>query len=65
MVVGSMYLVSASRDRLIHVFDAANGYSHLQTLSDHSSSVCSVKLIPAVDGTLMISCSNDKVGNEI
>lgn len=61
LLTGDKYLVSASRDRLIHIFDAANGYTHLQALSDHSSSVCSVKLIPIVDGMLMISCSNDKV----
>lgn len=59
---GVKYLVSASRDRLIHIYDAARGYSHLQTLSDHSSSICSVKLIPSADSMLMISASNDKVG---
>ena len=53
--------MSASRDRLIHIFDAVNEYKHLQTVSDHSSSICSVKLIPVAEGTLMISCSNDKV----
>jgi len=58
---GYKYLVSASRDRFIHIFDAANNYCHLQTLADHSSSVVSVKLIPLMEGLLMISCSNDKV----
>ncbi|XP_067941965.1 mitogen-activated protein kinase-binding protein 1-like [Watersipora subatra] len=58
--LGYRYLVSASRDRLIHIFDAGNNYSHLQTLSDHSSSICSVKIIPTADDMLLISCSNDK-----
>lgn len=60
---GYKYLVSASRDRFIHIFDAANNYCHLQTLADHSSSVVSVKLIPLMEGLLMISCSNDKVSS--
>jgi WD40 repeat protein len=38
-------LASASRDRLIHVFDASRDYSFLHTLDDHSSSITAVKFI--------------------
>ena len=54
--------MSASRDRLIHVFDVTQEYSHLTTLSDHSSSILSVKLVNMLDSLLMISISSDKVG---
>ena len=60
-IIGEKYLVSASRDRLIHVFDVTQGYSHLTTLSDHSSSILSVKLVNMLDSLLMISISSDKV----
>ncbi|CAM9980028.1 unnamed protein product, partial [Sphacelaria rigidula] len=36
-------LASASRDRLVHVFDAASCYPLLKTLDNHSSSVTAVK----------------------
>ena len=39
------YLASASRDRLIHVFDIRNDYSLLQTIDDHSAIVTSVKFV--------------------
>lgn len=60
-VAAEKYLVSASRDRLIHVFDVTQEYAHVTTLSDHSSSILSVKLVNMLDSMLMISISSDKV----
>lgn len=53
-------LASASRDRLIHVFDVENKYNILQTLDDHSSSITSVKFIGSGLTFQMISCGADK-----
>lgn len=53
-------LASASRDRLIHVFDVENKYRILQTLDDHSSSITSVKFIGSGLTFQMISCGADK-----
>lgn len=53
-------LASASRDRLIHIFDVENGYNILQTLDDHSSSITSVKFIGSGLTFQMISCGADK-----
>ena len=56
------YLASASRDRLIHVFNAAKHYSFLTTLDDHSSSITAVRFLPGqgTDGIQMVSCGADK-----
>ncbi|KAM4663130.1 mitogen-activated protein kinase-binding protein 1 [Discoglossus pictus] len=57
---GLNLLASASRDRLIHVLDAAKDYSLQQTLDDHSSSITAVKFA-ANDGKVrMVSCGADK-----
>lgn len=40
---GLKLLATASRDRLIHVLDAAADYSLLQTLDEHSSSITAVR----------------------
>lgn len=55
-------LASASRDRLIHIFDVENSYQILQTLDDHSSSITSVKFISGNSGSAfqMVSCGADK-----
>lgn len=53
-------LASASRDRLIHVFDVENNYRILQTLDDHSSSITSVKFIGSGLTFQMVSCGADK-----
>ncbi|XP_055837405.1 uncharacterized protein LOC129905836 isoform X3 [Episyrphus balteatus] len=53
-------LASASRDRLIHVFDVNQGYVILQTLDDHSSSITSVKFVGSGLTFQMISCGCDK-----
>lgn len=36
-------MATAGRDRLIHVLDAGQGYSLVQTLDEHSSSITSVR----------------------
>lgn len=53
-------LASASRDRLIHIFDVENEYKILQTLDDHSSSITSVKFVGLGMEFSMISCGADK-----
>ncbi|KRT85576.1 WD40 domain-containing protein, partial [Oryctes borbonicus] len=54
-------MTSASRDRLIHVFDVNRGYVFLQTLDDHSSSITAVRLLNTTHGNLqMVSCGADK-----
>ncbi|XP_037957302.1 mitogen-activated protein kinase-binding protein 1 isoform X2 [Teleopsis dalmanni] len=53
-------LASASRDRLIHVFDVSQDYLLLQTLDDHSSSITSIKFVGAGLSFQMISCGADK-----
>ncbi|KAL0968950.1 hypothetical protein UPYG_G00220380 [Umbra pygmaea] len=57
---GLKLLATASRDRLIHVLDAERGYSLVQTLDEHSSSITAVRFA-ANDGKVrMISCGADK-----
>uniref|UniRef100_A0A8C2DWE0 Mitogen-activated protein kinase binding protein 1 n=1 Tax=Cyprinus carpio TaxID=7962 RepID=A0A8C2DWE0_CYPCA len=57
---GLKLLATASRDRLIHVLDADQEYSVLQTLDEHSSSITAVRFA-ANDGKVrMISCGADK-----
>jgi len=60
--VSQSYLASASRDRLIHVFNAGKNYGFLTTLDDHSSSITAVRFLPGqtADGTQMVSCGADK-----
>lgn len=53
-------LASASRDRLIHVFDTKNGYDFVQTLDDHSSSITAVRFLNHSNNIQMISCGADK-----
>ncbi|KAM9840285.1 mitogen-activated protein kinase-binding protein 1 [Aulostomus maculatus] len=57
---GLKLLATASRDRLIHVLDAEDDYSLVQTLDEHSSSITAVRFA-ANDGKVrMISCGADK-----
>uniref|UniRef100_W8BAN5 Mitogen-activated protein kinase-binding protein 1 n=1 Tax=Ceratitis capitata TaxID=7213 RepID=W8BAN5_CERCA len=53
-------LASASRDRLIHVFDVSQDYLLLQTLDDHSSSITSIRFVGSGLSFQMISCGADK-----
>lgn len=46
----SSLLASASRDRLIHVFNVNRDYSFLSTLDDHSSSITAIKFIHRREG---------------
>ncbi|XP_059479943.1 mitogen-activated protein kinase-binding protein 1 [Neocloeon triangulifer] len=54
------FLASASRDRLIHVFNADDNYSFLQTLDDHSSSITAVKFLCQGSRLWLASCGADK-----
>ena len=59
-------MASASRDRLIHVFDACREYSFVHTLDDHSSSITAIRFLkmpprPGVENSVQIaSCGADK-----
>ncbi|XP_074041740.1 WD repeat domain 62 isoform X2 [Leptinotarsa decemlineata] len=53
-------MASASRDRLIHVFDMKERYEFLQTLDDHSSSITAVRFLNHGGNTQMVSCGADK-----
>ncbi|XP_056630117.1 mitogen-activated protein kinase-binding protein 1 isoform X3 [Diorhabda sublineata] len=53
-------MASASRDRLIHVFDMQEGYEFIQTLDDHSSSITAVRFLNHGGNTQMVSCGADK-----
>ncbi|XP_075219511.1 WD repeat domain 62 isoform X2 [Lycorma delicatula] len=54
------FLASASRDRLIHVFDVDQDYNFVQTLDDHSSSITAVRFLHSHNQLQMISCGADK-----
>ncbi|XP_055327323.1 mitogen-activated protein kinase-binding protein 1-like [Paramacrobiotus metropolitanus] len=59
---GYELLASASRDRLIQVFDVKNDYDCLQTLDDHSSSITALRFA-TLNGARqfgLISCGVDK-----
>jgi len=43
MCVGHELMATASRDRLIHVFNAKDDYQFLQTMDEHSAAITSVK----------------------
>ena len=51
-------LASGGRDRLIHIFNAIDGFSLVTTLDHHSSSVTAIKFTS--DGKRLISCSGDR-----
>ncbi|XP_057199501.1 mitogen-activated protein kinase-binding protein 1 isoform X2 [Triplophysa rosa] len=57
---GLKLLATASRDRLIHVLDADNEYSLLQTLDEHSSSITAVRFAANEGKVRMITCGADK-----
>ena len=59
---GKSLLSSASRDRLIHIFDVRQQYSFVQTMDDHSSSITAVKFVgnKSIKSLQMISCGADK-----
>ncbi|KAK9765992.1 hypothetical protein K7432_005252 [Basidiobolus ranarum] len=51
-------VATAGRDRLIHVFDANNSFTPIQTLDDHSAAITSLKFTDG--GGVLISSSADK-----
>ncbi|KAF8568262.1 hypothetical protein P879_04027 [Paragonimus westermani] len=57
-----MLLCSASRDRLIHIFDPNQGYSLVQTVADHSAAIFAAHIVETEeDGEIrLISCGMDK-----
>ncbi|XP_015248456.1 PREDICTED: mitogen-activated protein kinase-binding protein 1-like [Cyprinodon variegatus] len=57
---GLKMLASASRDRLIHIFNVEKNYSLEQTLNDHSASVTAVKFTGESPEVQMVSCGADK-----
>ncbi|KAF1393458.1 hypothetical protein PFLUV_G00015940 [Perca fluviatilis] len=57
---GVNLLASASRDRLIHVFNLEKNYSLEQTLSDHSASITAVKFTGESPEVRLVSCGADK-----
>ncbi|XP_070582274.1 mitogen-activated protein kinase-binding protein 1-like isoform X4 [Ptychodera flava] len=57
---GYKLLASASRDRLIHIFNVQEDYALLQTLDDHSSSITAVRFTDQPNDLHMISCGADK-----
>ncbi|XP_043998653.1 mitogen-activated protein kinase-binding protein 1 isoform X1 [Gambusia affinis] len=57
---GLQLLATASRDRLIHILDAAREYSLVQTLDEHSSSITAVRFAANEEKVWMISCGADK-----
>nr|CAD7444973.1 unnamed protein product [Timema bartmani] len=57
---GHRLLASASRDRLIHVFNVDEEYNFVQTLDDHSSSITAVKFLHSAQQLQMVSCGADK-----
>ncbi|XP_049433540.1 WD repeat-containing protein 62 isoform X3 [Epinephelus fuscoguttatus] len=57
---GVKLLASASKDRLIHVFNLEKNYSLEQTLNDHSASITAVKFTGESPEVRMVSCGADK-----
>ncbi|KAF7656796.1 hypothetical protein LDENG_00035940, partial [Lucifuga dentata] len=57
---GLKLLATASRDRLIHVLDAEDDYSLVQTLDEHSSSITAIRFAANDSKVRMISCGADK-----
>ncbi|XP_065561078.1 mitogen-activated protein kinase-binding protein 1-like isoform X4 [Artemia franciscana] len=57
---GHKFLVSASRDRLIHVFNVDQKHQFVQTLDDHSSSITAVRFLFYGGQLQLVSCGADK-----
>ncbi|XP_076002386.1 WD repeat-containing protein 62 isoform X2 [Genypterus blacodes] len=60
MSTGVKLLASASRDRLIHIFNLEKSYSLEQTLNDHSASITAIKFTGESPDVHMVSCGADK-----
>uniref|UniRef100_A0A8C1Q4R7 WD repeat domain 62 n=1 Tax=Cyprinus carpio TaxID=7962 RepID=A0A8C1Q4R7_CYPCA len=57
---GMHLLASASRDRLIHIFDMENKCNLVQTVYDHSASITAIKFTGLSSELCMVSCGADK-----
>ncbi|XP_067306204.1 WD repeat-containing protein 62 isoform X2 [Pseudorasbora parva] len=57
---GLHLLASASRDRLIHIFDMENKCNLVQTVYDHSASITAIKFTGLSSELCMVSCGADK-----
>lgn len=57
---GVSLLASASRDRLIHIFNRDQDYSLIQTLNNHSASITAVRFTGDSPDLKMVSCGADK-----
>jgi len=57
---GVQLLATASRDRLLHVFDINHNYGLIQTLDDHSSAITAVRFTQLDNQCMMLSCGIDK-----
>ncbi|XP_064157680.1 WD repeat-containing protein 62 isoform X1 [Anguilla rostrata] len=57
---GMRLLASASRDRLIHIFNMEREYSLEQTVYDHSASITAIKFTGVGPDVRMVSCGADK-----
>ncbi|KAJ8280306.1 hypothetical protein GJAV_G00053000 [Gymnothorax javanicus] len=57
---GLRLLASASRDRLIHIFNMEKEYSLEQTVYDHSASITAIKFSGVGPDVRMVSCGADK-----
>ncbi|KAL7334945.1 hypothetical protein PS15p_200496 [Mucor circinelloides] len=51
-------IATASRDRLLHIFDIKSNFQLVQSLDDHSSSITAVRF--SEDANRLISCGADK-----
>jgi WD40 repeat protein len=54
------FLVTGSRDRLIHLFNVDRGYSLVSTIDDHSSTVSDVKFVRVTGQERLVSCGHEK-----
>ncbi|XP_036392882.1 WD repeat-containing protein 62 [Megalops cyprinoides] len=57
---GLHLLASASRDRLIHIFNIEKEYELVQTVYDHSASITAIKFTGVGPDVRMVSCGADK-----
>ncbi|XP_063061845.1 WD repeat-containing protein 62 isoform X2 [Engraulis encrasicolus] len=57
---GLCLLASASRDRLIHIFNISNSYTLEQTVYDHSGAITAIKFSGEGSEVNMVSCGADK-----
>ena len=53
-------MATASRDRLVHIFDIDHDYGLVQTLDDHSSAITAVRFTELDSQLMMLSCGADK-----